>query len=247
MIITNLGLSLRPYKKLFSLLVIPVLLTLANPVIAGGKDDPLLTMVLIDQLEVRNASDDNPLVLEGQAWVGKDLNKLWFKTEFEQVDGVTEEAELQVLYSQAMAPYWDFQVGLRQDFKPKPERSWAVIGFQGVAPYFFEVDTALFIGESGRAALRLEMEYELMFTQQLILTPEIEVNLHGQNDKDLGAGSGLSDIELGLRLRYEVYREFAPYIGLNWSKKFGKTADFSRLEGEGVSDTQFVIGVRAWF
>lgn len=247
MIKTNLGISIKSHKELFSLLAIPMLLALANPVIAASKDDPLLTMVLIDQLEVRNANDDNPLVLEGQGWIGKDLNKLWLKVELERVDGVTEEAELQALYSKAVAPYWDFQVGLRQDFKPTPERTWAVIGFQGVAPYFFEVDTALFIGESGRTALRLEAEYELLFTQQLILTPEIEANFYGQNDKDLGTGSGLSDIELGLRLRYEIRREFAPYIGVNWSKKFGQTAGFSRSEGEDVSDTQFVLGIRAWF
>lgn len=218
-----------------------------NSALAGGKDDPLLGKVLIDQLEVRDANENKPLVLDGQAWIGKDLQKLWFKAEVERAGSETEEAELQALYSQAIAPFWDVQVGVRQDFQPTPNRSWAVIGLQGLAPYFFEIDTALFIGESGRTALRLEAEYELLFTQRLILTPELEVNLYAQNDADLGTGSGLSDIEAGLRLRYEIRREFAPYIGVNWSKRFGNSADFARSAGEDIDDFQWVIGVRAWF
>jgi len=116
-----------------------------------------------------------------------------------------------------------------------------------LAPYFFELDTALFIGESGRTAFRVQAEYELMFTQKLILTPEVEINFYGQNDVDLEIGSGLSDIEAGLRLRYEVRREFAPYIGVNWNKRFGNSADFSRSSGKSVDDFQWVVGVRAWF
>ncbi len=220
--------------------------TVSISAVAGGKDDPLLAMVLVDEFEIRDA-DDQPLVLDGQGWVGKDLQKLWLKTEFERVDGNTEEAELQALYSRSVARYWDFQLGLRKDFKPTPDRSWAVIGWQGLAPYFFEIDTALFVGESGRTALRLAAEYELLFTQRLILTPDIEINFYGHNDEDLGVGSGLSDVQAGLRLRYEIRREFAPYIGVNWSRKYGNTADFARSDGEDIDDTQLVIGIRAWF
>ena len=234
-------------KFCLSTLIVSLLLGSANHVLAGAKDDPLLTKVLIDQLEVHNADDGNPWVLDGQGWIGKDLQKLWLKAEVERNDGETEEAELQALYSQAIAPFWDVQVGLRQDFQPTPNRSWAVIGLQGLAPYFFEIDTALFIGESGRTALRLEAEYELLFTQRLILTPEIEVNFYGQNDEDLGIGSGLSDVEAGLRLRYEIRREFAPYIGVNSNKSFGNTADFTRAEGGDTDDLQLVIVVRALF
>jgi len=151
------------------------------------------------------------------------------------------------LYSQAVATYWDFQLGLRKDFKPTPDRSWVVIGFQGLAPYFFEVDTALFVGESGRTALRFEVEYELLFTQRLILTPDIEINFYGQSDEDNGVGSGLSEVEVGLRLRYEIRREFAPYVGVNWFKQYGNTADFAKNSGENVDDAQWVLGVRAWF
>jgi copper resistance protein B len=214
---------------------------------AAAEDDPVLWKVMIDQLEYRDASGDNPVVWESQAWLGQDRNKLWFKTEGERVNGFTENAEAQLLYSKAVSPYWDFQAGVRQDFEPSPERSWAAIGFQGLAPYFFEIDTALFIGGSGRTALRLEAEYELMLTQRLILSPEIEINLHGKNDEATGTGSGLSNMELGLRLRYEIRRGSGPYIGINRENKYGNTADYARDEGEDTGDTQFVVGFRATF
>lgn len=243
------NINLRKSKlKHFSAAVLSVPLLFGSAfTVAGAADDPLLFQVFVDEFEIRDADGDDPLIWDAQGWIGRDLEKLWIKTEGERTDGETEEAELQALYSQAVAPYWDFQLGLRKDFEPTPDRSWAVIGFQGLAPYFFEVDTALFIGESGRTALRLEAEYELMFTQKLILTPEFEVNFYGKNDEEIGVGSGLSDLELGLRLRYEIRREFAPYIGVNWSKKYGNTADFARAEGSDVSDSQFVLGIRAWF
>lgn len=240
----------RTNKKLFTSLTLASTLFLSlssTELHAGAEDDPLLSKVMLNQLEVRDSDGDNLLVWDTQAWLGKDLEKLWIKTEGEREGGVTEEAELQALYSKAVATYWDFQLGVRHDFQPTPTRSWAVVGFQGLAPYFFEVDTALFIGESGRTALRLEAEYELLFTQRLILTPEIEVNFYGQNDVDTGAGSGLSDVELGLRLRYEVRREFAPYIGVNWFKKYGNSADFARSAGQPIDGTQFVVGFRVWF
>ncbi|MEN8175499.1 MAG: copper resistance protein B [Pseudomonadota bacterium] len=214
---------------------------------AASKDDPVLTKIMIDQLEYRSADGPDPWVLDAQAWMGKDLNKLWLKAEGERVDGETEEAEVQVLYSRAVAPYWDLQIGWRHDFHPKPTRDWLAVGIEGLAPYWFEVDAALFVGDDSQVAVRLEAEYEWMFTQRWILSPELEVNLHSKDDEDTGVGSGLSDLELGLRLRYEIRREFAPYIGVNWEKKFGNTADFARDEGEDTDDVQFVAGLRAWF
>ena len=214
---------------------------------AMEADDPTLAMVKIDQLEWRERDGPDATYFEGEGWVGRDLNKLWFKGEYEQSDGSTEEAEVQALYSRGITPFWDAQVGFREDFKPEPSRSWLALGFQGLAPYWFETSTVLFIGESGRTAFRLEAEYEILFTQRLILSPELEINAYGKNDEDTGTGSGLSDAEFGLRLRYEIRREFAPYIGINWYKKYGNTADFAREEGEGVSDTALVIGIRAWF
>lgn len=214
---------------------------------AAGKDDPILAKVMIDQLEVRATDGPDPYVLEAQAWIGQDLHKLWLKADVERVDGSTEEAEVQALYSRAIAPYWDLQVGWRHDFRPRPSRDWLAIGVEGLAPYWFEIDAAAFVGESGQVGARLEGEYEWMFTQRWVLSPELKVNLHTKNDKETGTGSGLSDLELGLRLRYEIRREFAPYIGVNWTRKFGNTADYARDEGEDTDDVQFVAGVRAWF
>jgi copper resistance protein B len=232
---------------LAGVLAAAIYLTVSDNAGAAASDDPLLVTVILDELEMRDTGGDNTLSWDGQGWIGKDLRKLWIKAEGERTGGITDEVELQLLHSKAIARYWEFQVGVRHDFEPSPSRSWAVIGVQGLAPYFFETDMALFIGDSGRTALRLETEYELLFTQRLILTPEIEVNFYGQDDVDIGIGSGLSDLELGLRLRYEIRREFAPYIGVNWSKLFGNTADFARIAGQSTSEAQLVIGLRAWF
>jgi len=237
-------------KRLSSFVAVAGMIFVSSSAVqAGAEDDPLLTKFMFDQLETRDADQDNPFVLSGQFWAGYDLEKLWIKTEFESVGGETEESELQALYSKAIAPYWDFQVGLRKDFEVDslPGKDWAVIGLLGLAPYYFEIDTALFIGDSGDSAFRFEAEYELLFTQRLILTPEIELNIYGQDDILARVGSGLSDIELGLRLRYEIRREFAPYIGINWTKKFGNSAVFALLDGFSDSDTEIVVGVRTWF
>ncbi len=220
--------------------------TLPLHAVAGGKDDPLLTMFTIDQLEKRGTSSNKPFAWEFQGWAGYDLDKVVFKTEGERAEDETEKAELQLLYSKAIAPFWDIQFGIRHDFYPKPAQNWAVVALQGIAPYYFETDISLFVGENSQSGLRLQSEYEMMLTQQWVLSPEVELNIHGKNDEQRGIGSGFSSIEAGLRLRYEFKREFAPYIGINWEKTFGKTADYSREEGEGTSNTQFVIGIRAW-
>ncbi|PLX61017.1 copper resistance protein B [Sedimenticola selenatireducens] len=230
-----------------SILAVVMFVGLSSTALAGGADDPLLYKVMIDKLELGNTSGPNTLVLDADAWVGYDLNKFWFKTDVERVDGNTEEAEVQFLYSRAIAPFWDFQAGWRHDIKPKPTRDYLALGFKGLSPYQFDVDAGLFVGESGQVNARLDVEYEYMLTQKLILSPELEVNLYSRNDAEMGIGSGLSDVELGLRLRYEIRREFAPYIGVNWTRKFGQTADFARADGEDTSDVQFVAGIRVWF
>jgi copper resistance protein B len=214
---------------------------------AAGADDPLLTMVKLDQFEHAEGDHESADVLEGYAWMGYDLDKLWLKVEAERAEGEFEEAELQLLYGRAITPFWNFQAGLRADIEPSPNRNWAVVGFQGVAPYFLETEAAFFVGESGDFAARLSAEYELLITQKLILAPEMELNFYGQEDLALGIGSGLSDADFGLRLRYEIRREFAPYIGINWTGKFGETAGIAEGSGEPSSDTQIVLGLRAWF
>lgn len=232
-------------KKNILLLVLTLAVT--GTVHAGMIDDPLLTNVLVDQLEIRVADGDTPLVWDVEGWLGKDLNKIWLKTEGEYIDGHFEEAELQALYSRAVAPFWDMQVGWRRDIRPRPDRDWLTFGIKGLAPYYFDVDAAFFVGENGRTAARLQVEYDIMLSQRLILAPEIELNLYGEDDPDVGIGSGLADIEAGLRLRYEVRREFAPYIGVNWTQLYGDTADFARMEDASTSSFQLVLGIRSWF
>ena len=233
--------------------IILVLALLTMPVLsfAGGmEDDPLLATLIIDKLEIHSANGSNPLVWDAEGWIGKDLNKFWFKTEGEFTNDKFEKVELQGLYSRAIAPYWDLQVGARRDTYQKPgtpDRNWLALGFKGLAPYYFDIDTAVFVGDEGRTALRFEAVYDILPTQKLILVPDLEVNLYGKEDPATGTGSGLSETEFGLRLRYEVKREFAPYIGVNWSKLYGKTADYAREEGAGFDNVQFVVGVRLWF
>jgi copper resistance protein B len=229
------------------LLVITTLIIPSVTFAAGMNDDPLLTKLTVDQLEIRSDNENSLFVWDAEGWVGKDLNKFWIKTDGEYNNDQIEETEIQALYSRAVAPFWDLQLGWRRNIRPSPDRDWLAIGVKGLAPYFFDIDTALFVGDNGRTAARLQVEYEMMITQRLILTPEIELNLYGKDDPDVDVGSGLSDIEVGLRLRYEVRREFAPYVGLNWTHLYGKTADFARSEREDIDEFQFVFGIRAWF
>ncbi|QGY40562.1 copper resistance protein B [Pseudodesulfovibrio cashew] len=228
-----------------------LLLTLTGVARAGGmEDDPLLAALIVDRLEMRTADGSNPIFWDADAWIGKDLNKLWFKTEGEYRDQKIEEAEFQALYSRAVDPNWDLQAGVRRDTYQEPgmpDRNWLAVGFMGTAPYYFDVDTALFLGEDGRTSFRFKTEYEFMFTQRLVLVPEFELNAYGKNDPATRTGSGISETELGLRLRYEIRREFAPYVGINWNRLYGKTADYAKEEGADFDDVQFVIGVRLRF
>lgn len=210
------------------------------------NDEPVLTKVMIDRFEVRDTEHGKPVILEADAWFGKSIDKLWLKTDVEVLDGEVEEAQLQVLYNRAISPFWDLQAGVRHDFKPA-KRTWAALGVQGTAPYFIETKASAFLGEQGQAAISLSAEKEVMLTQKAVLIPELALNLYGKDDHELGVGSGLADLNLGLRLSYEIEREFAPYIGVNWSKKFGKTADMAEHHGEKTQDTQFLVGIKAWF
>jgi copper resistance protein B len=215
--------------------------------IAGGPDDPILAKVMIDQFEYRATEGPDPLILEADAWIGKDLHKAWFKVDAERVNNELEELEVQALYSRAVAPFWDLQVGIRHDARPRPTRTWAALGFKGLAPYWFEVDAAAFVNKEGQVNLRASAEYEWMFTQQIALAPELEFNAYSKDDPDHEIGAGLSDMQAGIRLRYEIKREFAPYIGVNWNRKLGETADIARSSGEDIDDVQFVVGIHAWF
>lgn len=185
---------------------------------------------------------------DGEGWFGGDINRVVIKTEGSGAFGEdVEDAEVQALYSRAIRPYFNVQAGIRYDFKPDPSRTYATVGFEGLAPYWFEVEGALFLSDKGDVLGRLEGYYDQRITQRLILQPRAEFNLAVQDVPENGVGSGLSDIELGLRLRYEIAREFAPYVGASWDRKVGDTADYARAAGEDTSTTSFVAGIRFWF
>lgn len=184
----------------------------------------------------------------GEGWFGGDINRLVVKSEGEGVfhEGV-ERAEAQLLYSRALDPYWNLQAGVRHDFEPGPSRTYATLSMEGIAPYWIELDVALFLSDKGDLLGRIEGYYDQRLTQRLILQPRVELNLSAQDAPEQGLGSGLSNAEFGLRLRYEATREFAPYFGISHERKIGDTARFARAAGEDVRSTGFVLGIRAWF
>ena len=215
---------------------------------APAVHEPLVGHVLFDQLEYRVQDGKDVIAWDGQAWYGGDLNKVFVKTMGEISGGDdVEQAEVQLLYSRLIGHFWDVQGGVRYDVRPDPSRTYGVIGLQGLAPGFFELDLQGFVSNKGDVSARLEAEYDLLITQRLVLQPKAEINLAAQDVRELGIGSGVNDVELGLRLRYEISREFAPYIGVHWERKLGETADFAREENESVDDLSFVAGVRFWF
>jgi copper resistance protein B len=212
------------------------------------EEPPVLATLLIDRLEHRWRDGENSVDWDVQGWIGGDTNKVWFNAEGSKpVDGKLEEAEFQVLYSRMVSEFWDAQVGIRHDVRPEPQTTYGVAGFQGVAPYFFDVTAQLFVSEDGDFSARLEAEYDLLITQKLILQPVAEMNVSAQRVPELHVGRGINDVELGLRLRYEFVKEFAPYIGVDWERKLGETANIARAHGEDPSDVSFVTGVRFWF
>lgn len=208
---------------------------------------------LIDQLEVGFGEGHETYAWDAQFWHGGDIDKLWIKTEGEGGFGEgLESTEVQALWSRAIDPWFDLQIGVRQDFRPRPQRTHLVFGAQGLAPYWFEVDGALFLSDEGEVTGRFEAEYDLRLTQQLILQPMTEVELSFQDIPELGIGAGLSTAEIGARLRYEIYPRsglavIAPYVGVEYERAFGDTADFRRAAGEEVGGWSLLVGVRTWF
>ena len=205
-------------------------------------------MLLLDQFEyARGNHGEDGAFVDGQLWYGADFNKLWLKSEGDYSHGRLEDLRAEALWSHAVTSYWDTQAGVRQDFGEGPGRTWAALGIQGLAPYWLDTEATLYVGESGRTAARLELEYEELLTQRLVLQPKIEVNLYGKDDPKRGIGSGLSDTEVALRLRYELEREFGPYLGVVWRQRYGRTADLTRSRGRPGGDLQLVAGLHIWF
>lgn len=205
-------------------------------------------MAIVNIAEVKIRDGREGYKWNGEAWYGGDINRLVVKSEGEGEFGHgVGSAEVQALYSRAIGPYFDLQGGIRYDFQPDPSRVYATVGLEGLAPGFFEVEGALFLSDRGELMGRLEGYYDQRITQKLILQPRAEINFAAQSSEDIGAGAGLTDAEIGLRLRYDIAREFAPYIGVEYEQAFGETRDFRRSEGESAGGWGFLAGIRFWF
>lgn len=222
----------------------PAVMARARAAMRKESGGMTFSQLMIDRLEYRAQKGGDGYHWEGEGWIGGDINRLAIKSEGEgDVGGALESAELQALYSRAIDPWWNIVGGVRQDFRPQPQRTYATVGIEGLAPYWFEVEAQAFLSNKGDVHFRAEGSYDQRITQRLVLQPAAEVNIAAQDVPELGIGSGLSNIELGLRLRYE----FAPYVGVNWERSFGDTARYARAAGDSASATSLVMGIRFWF
>ncbi len=231
------------------LLFDPAVMAAARKQLLAENGDIRSTAVLIDSLEAGFGDGADTYNWGAQGWTGGDINRFWWKTEGEgEIDGKLHEVEVQALYSRAIAPFWDVQAGVRQDFRPDGEdATHLTVGVQGVAPYWFEMGAAAFLSTEGDLTARVEAEYDQRITQKWILQPAIEMALSASDIPELEIGPGLTSVTAGLRLRYEIRKEFAPYVGVEWSRSLGETADYARARGQDPEDTRFVVGVKAWF
>ena len=226
-------------KKL--LLSLAGAMALGQTVHAAGADDPLRTMLIVDKLEILN-NDENTRVWEGSFYIGYDIDKLYVYSDGEATKEGLEISQNELVYSRAIAPFWDIQAGIAYDKNANASKTWGEIAIAGLAPYYFETRAALLFNEDGNVGLRLDAEYEALFTQKLILTPSLEAEFYTKDDPELQLGSGLSSLEAGLRLRYEIVREFAPYIGVTWEKTFDNTSEYNPID-----ETNLLLGIRLWF
>ena len=242
----------RPHRAWLFVLFIAMwpLDAIAQDTDHGGHtvhDRAINFQVLFDQFEWQFVHGEPGSRWDGRTWIGGDRNRLWIRTEGDAVDGVLDTAEAQVLFGRSVGRWWDVVAGVRFDARPEPAHTWLAIGVQGLAPQFLEVQATAFIGPSGHTAARLEVEYDLLLTQRLVLQPLVELSLAGKDDPDRGIAAGLSTGEVGFRLRYEFRREAAPYAGVVWHRKLFGTGDYARELGEDVGGWHVVAGLRFWF
>jgi copper resistance protein B len=220
--------------------------TEAAPFGAPVQDEHIYYHLLFDEFEGRFGAD-NSFRWEGEAWAGTDENRLWLKTEGEQTGNRLEDGEQEIFYDRPITTFFDIQAGIRSDVDSRTGRTWAALGIEGLAPMFFQTSATGYVDDKGRLAAKLEGSYDLLLTQRLILQPQAELNFYSRDDPARRLGSGLSDIDLGLRLRYEILRKFAPYVGFTFENKFGDTATFARADGERRAELRLATGIRIWF
>ena len=210
-------------------------------------DKALNYFVLFDQVEWQSGEGTDGLSLDARGWVGRDRDRLWFRAEGDGANGRVEDAQTHLLYGRQISRWWDIVGGIRQDFRPGSAQTWAAFGVQGLAPYWFEIEATGYFGASGRTHARFEVEYELLLTNRLTVQPLFEAEIFGKSDPERGVGAGLSTTDVGFRLRYELRREIAPYVGITWNNKWGKTADFAEASGKDTGGARFVTGLRLWY
>ena len=214
---------------------------------APVHDSPIIPFLFVDRLERRFTGGKDAALWDVQAWIGDDYNKFWLKSEGENEGARTEQGDVQALYARLLSPFWYLQAGVRAHLRPQPSRNSLVLALQGLAPYWFDVEASAFLDERGKLSGRFEAEYDQLLTQRWILQPRIETNFSASNDEERGLRRGFNDVEVGLRLRYELRRQVGPYIGVNWSRRLGATADLARNAGESVTERSFVLGIRIWY
>jgi len=210
-------------------------------------DQHRFASVLIDNLEAARVDGTTSVPYDVEAWFGRTYDRAVLKAEGDIERGKIAEGRTELLWGHAFAPYWDTQLGVRYDSGEGPNRSWLAFGIEGLAPYWFELEVTGYVGASSRTALRVDASYDLLLTQKWVFQPRLEANLYGKDDIERGLGSGLADISAVLRLRYEIRRELAPYIGIKWVSQYGATEDLTRAAGGDPSETSFVAGIRFWF
>jgi copper resistance protein B len=213
------------------------------------EDNMIIWHLLFDELEGRTNGSQNEFRWDGEGWVGTDMNKLWFKSEGFVENGIATDGDAEVLYDRPIPflRFLDAQAGVRYDLDSNPGRTWGAIGIEGLAPYFFQFAPTFYFSNQGRFAGRVTGSYDLLITQRLIAQPQFEINFYSKEERSRGVGSGLSDLDTGLRIRYEITRKVAPYIGMAYTQTFGEAAQFTREEGGIVHDPRFIFGVRVWY
>ena len=210
-------------------------------------DEQNFRSIVIDNLEVSRVDGETVLPYDLEAWFGPAYDRVVLKAEGDFESGDLAEARTELLWGHAIAAYWDTQLGIRYDSGRGPNRTWFAAGFEGIAPYWFDLEVTAYVGQSSRTALRLDASYDMLINQRLIFQPRLEMNFYGKDDIERGLGSGLADVALGLRLRYEIRRELAPYVGVEWVNQYGGTEDLTRAAGGDPNDTRLTIGLRFWF
>jgi copper resistance protein B len=212
----------------------------------ASMDGAIHSLMMVNRLETWDARPGTGFSWEARGWIGTDLNRIWLRSEGKQTSGDADAANLEVLVAHSTSTWWDVVGGIRHNFAPGNAQTFGAIGVQGLAPQRIEVTATAYLGQGGQTAARFEAEYALLFTNRLVLQPRLEANLYGKTDASRGIGSGLGLLQAELRLRYEISRQFAPYLGWTWERAFGNTAQLRRTASSRVQEAHWVAGIRMW-